>query len=1570
MAVFQLKTFKDIINAIREELKIQDTSTIDERRIKRDINLIYEDIISRKRWWWLRKDTTLQTIAVRNTGTASVTQNERDATLTEAPTYSVEGFFFSIDGSSEIYKIKAHSAGSSTITLETQFNGETKTSAGYKIWTDALPLPSDCQETIEVYQNFSSTPLRNMGLQEFRRHIVASPKSEGRPQWYTTTDFVEPSPYETVISSLTSQTRSSDGLLRTLIFDGDVTTELNSGDRIKVRDSGKSDYNGEFKISSITSTNTTNDTIKYTATTYLEESSTSDNAVSIQKLTTKSNSEKYRELLIHPAIDQNRTTLHIDYIVDPPMLENDADEPLMPMHDRIALLYGGLYRAWTRERDPDEAQRNLQLYEKKVAEMEGKFSDSVDTPQFRPSPTYLNVKRRSGRNRGMSQHAAIGFQGGSSGQLVTGTANRVSIFNDQGEIASSDITTENLNQLSGITSPVVGSEDNQDLLNKNFEDSSTQIFDNGDNTKEAQFESGSISTNTKRIFTFPDASGTFTLNAHGQTLSNKTLDNTNSADLKDNNFTIEDDGDSTKKADFEASSISTSTTRTFTFPDESGTLALESGTQTLQNKTIDNTNNATLKDTNFTLQDDGDTTKQADFELSGISNSTTRTYTLPDADDTITVNTTGQTLKNKTLDNTNNATLQDTNLTIQDDGDNTKQAEFQASSISTSTTRTYTFPDESGTLSLTSGTQTISNKTIDNSNSITVKDTNFTLQDDGDTSKQADFELSGLTTSTTRSYTLPDISDTLTTNTASQTLTNKTIDADNNTVSNLEHGNEVDNPTSGVHGVTGNVVGTSDSQTLSSKTLDNTNSYTIQDNNLTLQDNSDNTKQANLELSGITTSTTRTYTLPDVSDTLTANTATQTLTNKTLTSPDINDPVTNIETFEEQVSTPSTPSSGDLKVYAKDDKKVYKLDSTGAETELGAGGGTGLNWIDNSTFDTDTSGWSTYADTAQAKPVDGTGGTPSVSISRTTNTSEQLDDNGSLAISKPASDIQGEGVSVDFSIDRGYAINPQMQTIEFLYDDDGSGNINYATSSSDGDWRIWVYDRTNSQLVQQLALFTLDGTGYFKSQFQPVKDVTDYRLIFHFANTHTDSYDLFVDQVQVGPSEFSRGFAASDAKSFSPVSNISSNIQAEEAYWWRRGDTITVQGGFELSSQGPSTVINPHLPNGLNIDSNKISNIWTGSGNDLVIVGSGYRIDSSNQGNNEFLSVFYDVSSGNLLLRRNLNNSNIEASGSGLTNGAADDDTFSWQFTVPIAGWSSETAQSTDASTRNVYGLFTLSSDYQNSTNNPEKIPFDTAQDDTHAGFDTVNNKYVNQVPGYYNIRSAIRPFTNGGEKIHTIIRVNGSDIFDTKFNLGGGDDTVEAEKTVYLEKGDEVEIYGQNENSTGNELAQQENDFSFFSIERSPGPAVINAAEIVALEKATLSADQTVGSSSTATVAFDTVNNDTHNAFDTSNNEYIVPSSGWYSVDILIGLDTGNDERFEITLVKNGTNYIQSEGSSANLGTAFVSVDISTNMLLEKGDVLRVDGTNPNGSSRDIDAERNSATSTYFSIARLSGVQ
>lgn len=103
----------------------------------------------------------------------------------------------------------------------------------------------------------------------------------------------------------------------------------------------------------------------------------------------------------------------------------------------------------------------------------------------------------------------------------------------------------------------------------------------------------------------------------------------------DSLFTLQDDGDATKQLQFQLSGISTATTRTLTIPDASGVIELTTATQTVQNKTLDNTNTITLKDTNFTLQDDGDTTKQLRFQLSGITTATTRTITIPDGNGTL-----------------------------------------------------------------------------------------------------------------------------------------------------------------------------------------------------------------------------------------------------------------------------------------------------------------------------------------------------------------------------------------------------------------------------------------------------------------------------------------------------------------------------------------------------------------------------------------------------------------------------------------------------------------------------------------------------------------------------------------------------------------------------------------------------------------------------------------------------------------------------------------------------------------------------------------------------------------------
>jgi hypothetical protein len=76
---------------------------------------------------------------------------------------------------------------------------------------------------------------------------------------------------------------------------------------------------------------------------------------------------------------------------------------------------------------------------------------------------------------------------------------------------------------------------------------------------------------------------------------------------------------------------------------------------------------------------------------------------------------------------------------------------------------------------------------------------------------------------------------------------------------------------------TSTIVGVDDTQNLTNKSLEDSTTF--------FYDNVDNTKKLQFQLSSITTGTTRTLTAPDVNDTITGISATQTLTNKTLTRP-------------------------------------------------------------------------------------------------------------------------------------------------------------------------------------------------------------------------------------------------------------------------------------------------------------------------------------------------------------------------------------------------------------------------------------------------------------------------------------------------------------------------------------------------------------------------------------------------------------------------------------------------------------------------------------------------------------
>jgi|GEM_PF-1951714 len=203
-------------------------------------------------------------------------------------------------------------------------------------------------------------------------------------------------------------------------------------------------------------------------------------------------------------------------------------------------------------------------------------------------------------------------------------------------------------------------------------------------------------------------------------------------------------------------------------------------------------------------------------------------------------------------------------------------------------------------------------------------------------------------------------------------------------------------------------------------------------------------------------------------------------------------------------------------IILKDESSIHlEYDSTETRWMVIGGVGSssgqgGINYIDNPDFEVNTTGWITFDDGA-AVPVDGTGGTVTSTFTRST--SSPLRDTASGLFSKPASNVIGEGVSYDFSIDNA----DKAKVLEISFDYEATANF------VDGYSRCYIYDITNASIIEpsQRDILANAGQAKYLGYFQSASNSTSYRLILITATSTTTAWDLKIDNVKVGPSDMS-----------------------------------------------------------------------------------------------------------------------------------------------------------------------------------------------------------------------------------------------------------------------------------------------------------------------------------------------------------------------------------------------------------------------------------------------------------------
>jgi len=614
---------------------------------------------------------------------------------------------------------------------------------------------------------------------------------------------------------------------------------------------------------------------------------------------------------------------------------------------------------------------------------------------------------------------------------------------------------------------------------------------------------------------------------------------------------------------------------------------------------------------------------------------------------------------------------------------------------------------------------------------------------------------------------------------------------------------------------------------------------------------------------------------------------------------------------------------------------VYK---SGAWEQVGSSVKTSeVNFIENAIPTFDLTGWSTYANTTPATKPDDFGGTVASGFTLTRNTSFALVNNTvDFLLTKPASNCQGNGFYYQFSQKVG--LNTMMHLFSVIAD---------LSELNDNDISIWIVG-SNDNFVSDFSYISPNDPDVKVStrilkQLQ-LNDKGAYRLCIHWNSTDTTAKTAQFNNFFYGPKETAVGAVLTDWVDFTPTGSWITNTTYTGKYK-QVGDTAEIQYKLDLTGAPTATSLDLNMPSGLSIDTNKLlsdpsgSNIMSSFGiiNDTGF--SNYIAFGIYVGNSTSFRVSCALSSGTFDTQSSVNATTPIPWGSG--------DALTVTIRVPIAGWSSQARISEDFGTRDIV--------VKGSSNGNTSIT---------ASLTPIDFTELEDNSGAWNGTTFTSPETSE-YVISGVVVADTASSYVIQGHLNGVGKTISADNSSRVRPFfDQVTIpAGQTyELKSDTNIGLTPTSNHHISITKLASPQTLLETDTVAA-RYTSNSGQLVGTSLTD-LNFEDVVRDTHNAYDTSTGVYTVPISGWYSVSsttFTTGVTLSTVQRYIILLLVDGTAVDRGNIAWGNGANVPWSSSVSTEIYLEKGQEVKVQGISAVATSLSTNSSENT-----FSIARI----